>query len=385
MQLVDASIPLGVKQAQFDTPTQAYGQAMNMKNLQATTELKNLDLAQGLQTLKDQQELAHLAGDPANIDPATGGFKPEAMTKITNPILRQKLNQSRMQQLKEQADINWKTSQTALNADEQKTKALHGVMEEAYSTYEDTRARTGNDQAATDAFNKALAGGYEDLRATGRGGFPKDTQFKMLTPQEVGAKLITHKERVAEEAAKGRGEETPIIKETRYVEKLKGQLADLAPGDPGAASLKQQIAVVQGHIARMDRIPGGQTERTQPPANFRWVEPGNPAAGVVPIKGGPKDPESAPARRDVLQADALAAYRARYPYGYMKEMYGKDQPTPEEYTETYIKAKEGGGKGMPKDVKGAPPKVSNKAEFDKLKPGDRFIDARDGKEKIKGK
>ena len=34
MQVVDASIPLSVKQPQFDTPVQAYGQAMNLKQLQ---------------------------------------------------------------------------------------------------------------------------------------------------------------------------------------------------------------------------------------------------------------------------------------------------------------------------------------------------------------
>jgi len=255
MQTIDASIPLQVKPMQLDSPMQAMGQVMNMKQLQANTELKNMELANGMQTLKDQQELAQLAGDPSNIDPKTGGFKPEAMTKVSNPMLRQKLNQSRMQQLKEQAEIDWKTSQTALNADEAKTKALHGVMEEAYSTYEDTRARTGNEQAATDAFNKALAGGYDEIRTTGRGGFPKDTQFKMLTPQEVGAKLIGHKERM-DEAAKNktaeRGEETPIIKETQYVERLKGQLADLPVGSPQAKTIENQIKAVQAHIAKMD-------------------------------------------------------------------------------------------------------------------------------------
>lgn len=379
MQTIDPSIPLSVKPMQLDSPLQAYGQAMNLKALQARTQLQDLEVQQGMQTLRDQHELATLAADPANIDPATGGFKPEAMTKVTNPLLRQKLNQSRMQQLKEKADIDWKTSQTALNADEAKTKALHSVMEEAYSTYEDTRARTGNEQAATDAFNKTLAAGYDELKTTGRGGFTKDTQFKMLTPQEVGAKLIGHKERVEEQAKKdtaARGEDTPIIKESKYLERLKGQLADLAPGDPGAASLKNQIATVQAHIARLDRIPG--TGEGKVPSGYE-KDPDKPGA-LRPIPGGPASRE----KRDVLQADALAAYRASYPYGYMPEMYGKTQPKPEKYVEEYIKNKEGGAKSMPKDVKADVPKVGSKAEFDKLKKGDRFIDSRDGKEKIKG-
>lgn len=385
METVDARIPLQVKPMQLDSPMQAMGQVMNMKQLQANTELKNMEVAQGMQTLKDQQELAHLAGDPANIDPKTGGFKPEAMTKVSNPILRQKLNQSRMQQMKEQAEIDWKTSQTALNADEAKTKALHGVMEEAYSTYEDTRARTGNEQAATDAFNKALSGGYEDIRTTGRGGFPKDTQFKMLTPQEVGAKLIGHKERVDEAAKKKtaeRGEETPIIKETQYVERLKGQLADLPVGSPQAKSIAKQIADVQGHIARLDRVPGTGGEGGKPLTDVAKLNADLAAKRITQEQYdgamGRKEP------RDKLQADALSAYRARYPYGYMKEMYGKDQPTPEKYAEEYIKNKEAGGKSAPKDVKGDAPKVGTKAEFDKLKKGDSFIDSRDNTEKIKG-
>lgn len=384
MQTIDASIPLSVKPLQLDSPLKAYGQAMNIKQLQANTELKNLELAQGMQTLKDQQELAHLAGDPANIDPKTGGFKAEAMTRITNPLLRQKLNQSRMQMLKEQADIDWRTSETKLKADEAKTKALHGVMEEAYSTYEGTRARTGDDQAATDAFNRALTAGYEDLRTSGRGGFAKDTQFKMLTPDEVGAKLIGHKERVDEAAKKetaARADDTPIIKELRYVEKLKGQIADLAPGDPGAASLKQQLAKVESHIARLNKGPDAARERplsdvaklNDDLANERITQAQFDAAI------GRKEP------RDKLQADALSAYRARYPYGFIPAMYGKDQPSPEKYVEEYLKNKEAGAKTMPSGVKADPPKVSSKAEFEKLKPGDLFIDTRDGKIKEKGK
>ena len=379
MTQVDASIPLSVKPMQLDSPMQAYGQMMNLQSLQASTKLQEMEVEQGMQTLKDQSELSQLGMDPANLDPKTGGFNTAAMAKITNPMLRQKLTQGRMQQLKESADIDWKTSETKLHADKAKSDALHGVMEEAYSTYEDVRTRTGNEPAARDAFNKALTGGYDDIKTSGRGGFPKDTQFKMLTPEEVGPKLISHKERMDMETKKKaaeRGEETPIIKETRYVEKLKGELADLAPGDPAAKSIAKQIADVQAHIVRLDRAAAVAGEKA--PAGYEW-DPAKPGA-LRPIAGGP----AAKDKRDVLQADALSAYRAAYPYGYMPEQYGKTQPRPEKYVEEYIKNKEAGGKSMPKDVKGDAPKVGNKAEFDKLKKGTTFIDTRDGKEKVKG-
>lgn len=255
MQTVDSNIPLGVQPPNLISPLDAYGKAMSLKSLQADTQAKNLQLMQGMQSLKDQQQLSQIAADPANLDPATGGLNSTALTKITNPLLRQKLNDTRLAQLKDKADIEYKTSEAGEKADKRKTDALHSVMESAYSVYEDTLSRTGNKDAATDAFNKAQQAGYEDIKTTGRGGFGKDVNFRMLSPEDVGAKLITHKERVDEaskKAAADRGEETPFIKETNYVEKLRHQLAELPANDPGRTALMSQIQKVEKHIARLD-------------------------------------------------------------------------------------------------------------------------------------
>jgi hypothetical protein len=387
---VDASIPLQVQQPQFITPMQAQQQALTYQGLQQNAQLRNLEIQREMQTLKDQQELTHLGGDPSNLDKETGGFTAEALGKITNPLLRQTMTQKRMLALKEKADMDWKTSETAQIGEKRKSEALHSVMEEAYSAYLDTRKSSqGNEEAARAAFDKTLREGYEDIKATGKGGFPKDTQFKMLTPEEVGPKLVTHKERLQmeqQERTAARGEETPIIKETRFVEKLTQQLADTAPGTPQAQSLARQIAQVKQHIARLDRMPGAAGEEGKPPVGFRY-QPGGQA--LEPIPGGPAARE----RRDTLQADALANYRARYPLGLAPEVYGKDQETPEAYTAKYIAERESKKTGAPapKAAPTLPPRpkgkldtISTKKAFDDLKPGTWYVDARDGKEKIKG-
>lgn len=255
MATVDASIPLQVQLPRFNTPLEAQAQAATLRDQIAQTQLRQQSVQQGMQTLKDQSELSTIASDRLNIDPATGGFTPEALTKISNPLLRQKLNQERMGTMKTQAEIDYKTSEAGQEADKRKNTALHDMFETAYSTYEDVLKKTGNKDVATEAFNKSQTEGYNDIKATGRGGFPKDIQFKMLTPDDVGSRLISHKERMAEETARAtaeRGEQTPFIKETRYLDKLKGELADLKPNDPAARALVNQIAQIERHVAKLD-------------------------------------------------------------------------------------------------------------------------------------
>lgn len=255
MATIDPSIALGFQMPKFTSPMEAQQQAMTLQALQQQSQMRQQEIQQGRQNLQDQQQLSQLASDPTNLDPATGGFTAEALTKVQNPLLRQKLNNSRMDTLKLAEEIKMKGSQAGQEADKRKTEALHSVMEEAYSTYEDVLKKTGNPQVATDAFNQAQAAGYEEIKATGRGGFSKDQQFRLLTPEDVGHKLISHKERVAEErqaSADERASQTPFIKETKYLDSLKAQLADLKPTDPASNSLRQQIAQVQRHIAKLD-------------------------------------------------------------------------------------------------------------------------------------
>ena len=404
---VDASIPLQVQQPQFTSPFQMAGQIATLKDLQQRTQLRNMQLAKGMQTLKDQQELSGIAADPANIDPATGFFNDAGLAKITNPLVRQDLTQGRQKAIAEKVDIDYKTSETARLNDDRKTKALHEVMESAYSIYEDTLERTGNEQAATDAFTKAQLEGYDEIKASGKGGFPKDTQFKTLTPKEVGAKLITHKERAQEKREKEAAEASkkdPIIKETQYAEELRTKIADLPAGSREAASLKRQLKGVEDHIARMDRMPnaaggeGGYTNIAKANADLKAgrITQAQHDAIVSGMETG---------KRDVTQADAIAAYNAEVA-AYTAEVNAhKDDPDKvrtkhpgplDTYTKNYLQqhgAKTGdtpapgpapAATNAPPRPAGALPKVSTKAAFDALPAGSWFVDARDGKEKVKG-
>jgi hypothetical protein len=264
---IDASIPFGIQMPKLLTPFEAQSNAMTLQAQMQQAQMQQQQMAQGQQAMRDQMELSTLAATPGNIDPKTGTFTAEALTQIRNPMLRQKLNQDRIGTQLKSAEVEAKTSEAALKADQRKTDALHKLFEEAYSVYENTLQATGNKQAATEAFNKAQSAGFKDLKDTGRGGFSADTNFRMLAPEDVAAKLITHKERVEEEAKKKaaeRDEQTPFIKETRYLDKLKGQLADLKPNDPAAGGLRQQIGQLQAHIAKIDAPARTQINLTPP-------------------------------------------------------------------------------------------------------------------------
>lgn len=278
MAVVDASIPLQAQMPQFMSPMQAAQGALSLRDLQAQTQLRQMQVMQGQQTLRDQQELSALAASRDNIDPATGGFTAEAIAQINNPMLRQKLNNDRMNTLKLGEEIKYKASQAGQEADKRKTDAIHGVMESAYSAYEDVLKKTGNVQAATDKFNQVQADGYQEIRDTGRGGFSKDQQFRLLTPDDVGAKLITHKERMEEEnkaRIRDAAEMSPFMKETRYLQQLKGKLADLRPTDPASNQLRQEIAQVQRHIAKLDAPTSTEIKMMMPSGQEAPSKTGN--------------------------------------------------------------------------------------------------------------
>jgi hypothetical protein len=405
MDTIDASIPLQVQGLKLDNPLDVYGKAMSVKSLQANTQMKNLELMQGMQTLKDQQQLSAVGADPSNYDQTTGMFNDQGLAKIENPTLRQKLTQDRLKAQGERATIDHLTSDTKIKKEDHQGAVVHDIMEDAYSEYEANRDKP---DLAMEKMRKKIKEGFDGLAATGKGDFSEKEldaiagKWMSAKPEEILSTLTIRKEKLAAEEKKKadeRAEKTPIVKDAETLEKWKTQLAGLPANDPGSRPLKEQIKMLESNIARRDRMPGGNGDgEGKAPAGYRW----KPNGTQEKIPGGPADKD----HRDAIQADALSAYHAEVSE-YNAEVNSRLGLNPsiaktmpplkppgdlDTYVENYKKKRGGGGEEKPaadakpaKDAKApAAPKVSDKAGFEKLKKGDHYIDARDGKEWIKG-
>jgi len=291
--VVDASIPLSIKPPNFMTPFEAQSQMLTLQQQQQNAQMRNMELAQNMQTLRDQQQLSTLAANQSNMDVNTGTFTPEAIASIQNPMLRQKVNADRIAMLQKTAEINLKNNKDFYEVEKHKKDAVAEVYQTAYSAYESTLKKTGgNEQKATEEFNRLQAGGLQELRDTGRGGFSSDQKFKQLTPREAEYKLITHKERAEEEAravTAARMEETTFIKESNYLRKLEAQIAALPPGDPQAEKLQKSLKEVQMHVAKLDNSAKTTVHiGDKTPSGYRQTKDGN----LEFIPGGPADPKT---------------------------------------------------------------------------------------------
>jgi hypothetical protein len=186
-----------------------------------------------------------------------------------------------------------------------------------------------------------------------------------------------------------------------------GVMSPKGEGEVLKKKAEDQIANPEGHAPKTRTIQRGSQNVNQEFKGGEWVDVGsgpkfNPAykppsgyevdpdnpGELRPVKGGPKDTGANP-QRDKLQADGLAMYRAEYPNGKLRST----DPTAEQYVADYIKKKGAGAApaGAPQTPEEyrtkfgkPPPTIGNKAGFDKLKPGEGFIDGRTGKYTIKG-
>ena len=251
---IDNTIALQVKQPDFSnfmSPLQAYGQALSLQQLQANTQLKNMQLQQGMQTLKDQQALSQLAAVPDNIDPATGMLKPAALeTSGVSLLARQNLTKAYNDAQYQQANIKWKTSEATATSNKLKTDTLHPIMEEAFSTYEQVLQDNGGPdsphavQMATEASNKVQANGLREIAQTGTGGVSKDDPLllKIRTPQELSAGLISHKERLdrqEKERTASRAEAAQAERE-RHDRSTETRMAQIAAGGTMQSTIPAQ-------------------------------------------------------------------------------------------------------------------------------------------------
>src|SRR3954471_9677016 len=137
MMVIDASIPLGIKPPNVMSPMEAQAGNFKLRDLMAQSQLSQQQVMQGQQTLKDQQELSRIASDRSNIDPATGGLTAEALAQLSNPMLRQKLNQDRLATMSKSAEVKRVTSEENRKEDDFKQKIIHDIMEKSYGAGEE--------------------------------------------------------------------------------------------------------------------------------------------------------------------------------------------------------------------------------------------------------
>jgi hypothetical protein len=292
---VDASIPLQVQQPNLMTPFQAYSQVSGLQAMQQQQQLRDLQIQQEQQTLRDQMQLSSIASKPENIDPTTGQLKPEALSQVQNPILRQRLNKERLESMWKKEEIDSRVTKDALEIDTARTKKLHDVMEQGYAMYDSTLQHTGDKAAATKAFQDSIQQGYEGLRTGGL--FKQDTQFKIPTPEEVYAKLTTVKER---EEAKSRAE-TPFQKDVTALQ----HMVDEGHGNsPEAHALRDRIRK-ETHVA--------EGTEGKPLTDVGKLNADLAAKRITQEQYDAEVGKKTEAGRDKKQADDLARWRAENP------------------------------------------------------------------------
>jgi hypothetical protein len=337
---VDASIPMGINPPNLMTPYQAQSGALSIQQQMQNTKLDQMRVMAGQQELHNQMFLSQVASEPGSLDPKTGLWSQDAIDKIvkTNPILGRDL-------LQKQTKDKMQIETLALD----RSKALvedHKAKSEAIND-EQTQAIAAADAAPADqreqVYAKEWTAGRDRLKKTGI--FPDDVQFGDMSYKQA-------KEISMRRTSKENKNQVQQIEDARdQVNDLKTEYSHADPQSPQAKQLLQKIADGEAVIKKMAaptapmvNMGGEKFTNIQQQADGSFIGLNKASGKMEKVPAG--EGVTGKDRRDVYQADALAAYRARYPMGYMPEVY-KGQPTPEEYTADYIKNKEKGGNGMP--------------------------------------
>jgi hypothetical protein len=197
-------------------------------------------------------------------------------------------------------------------------------------------------------------------RLSKSGIFSDDTQFGDMSYRQA-------KEIALRRTSKENKNPVQQVEDARdQVNDLKTEYTHMEPNSPQAKQLLQKISDGEAAIKRMtaptapmvsldrgDKVPsgyrekkdgtlepikGGPADKDKVPSGYE-NDPAKPGS-LRPIPGGPADKD----KHDVLQADALSAYKAAFPLG---EMDPKS-PKVADYVDDYIAKKSKGEKGLPR-------------------------------------
>jgi hypothetical protein len=349
---VNSQIPMMMDQFQ---PATAQLNAQSYQQHMQDAQLKQQEIAVGQQNMRNQMFLSQVASEPGSLDPKTGLWSQDAIDKIVkgNPILGRDILQK---QTKDKMTLE------TLALDQGKVQLeSHKVKSEAIND-EQMQAIAAADVAPADqreqVYAKEWTAGRDRLSKSGI--FSADTQFGDMSYRQA-------KEIALRRTSNENKNPVQQVEDARdQVNDLKTEYTHMEPNSPQAKQLLQKISDGEAAIKRMtaptapmvsldrgDKVPsgyrekkdgtlapikGGPADKDKVPSGYEQ-DPANPG-GLRPIKGGPADKD----KRDVMQADALAAYRAAYPLG---EFDGKS-PKVADYVDDYIKKKEAGEKGLPR-------------------------------------
>jgi hypothetical protein len=288
--------------------------------------------------MRNQVLLSKIYSDSSNVDTKTGMLTDDAITNISkeSPMLGMSLRQKQTKDKLAIEQLSLERNKEQFGNYKLQKEAIRDNILKAIAAADS--AHPGHEE---ETYQKTLNEGNLELR---KGGLMPDSWQPSESDYHSAKKYsLSYAE-----------QKNPVqqVEEARdQINDLKTEYTHLEPGSPQAKQMLQKIQDGEAAINRM-KAPTAtmEGEGKTKYSNIQQAADGS-FIGLNKFTGKMEKIPSAEGvqgkdRRDVLQADALSAYRARYPMGFMPEVY-KGQPTPEEFTADYVKKKGGVDKVAP--------------------------------------
>lgn len=202
MTTVDASIPLQVQAPQFQSPMQAQAQLMNLRDLQAQSQIRQQQAQQGMMNLATQQKMSQWASQPGNVDKLTGQATDQGMQTLSQfapPELMQKVAIARQEFDKKNSDISKEAEQikqAKMKQGLEKDKWIQeNVREPSLIAYKEALKNGMTEQAAKAAGQREFDNGLAMVKKNGFFSEEEVGQFNTeFDPARVASRSQSFKE-----------------------------------------------------------------------------------------------------------------------------------------------------------------------------------------------
>lgn len=252
---IDPSIALGFQPTNLGimSPLQAQQNALTVQDLMAQAKLRQMQVAQGQQTLANQQYLSQLAQNPANIDPLSGGFRPELIRgpiAQRSPELAQSLMATRQEwEGKNQELLKKKADQTKIETETaiKKQGVIQDTMREpALIAYEEAIKQGKTPEQATSVAQEVYSGGLSELKQSG---MFSDDELKRVPGMFDYKRVFTNSQSLKEYRATEQKQKEELRKE-------KHDEAQAALADKREARADAREARLTNALAQKNAPPG---------------------------------------------------------------------------------------------------------------------------------